>query len=146
MTKNTFSGSWKPLPNLDKHFSKTLVLLVLALFLPALCTAAEVIQKDLGVRNASFGATGQAIAMLSLIKDNPHQFKYQISYKTEVDKVLFEYDSGMDALARIHKNNDGTGTIEKLPGDALYRLQAAAKGGSLFDTRKGKSAGTMDSF
>jgi hypothetical protein len=129
-----------------KRFSMILSLLALALLLPALCSAVEVVKKDLGVRNASFSATGQAQAMLSLVKNNPHQFKYQISYKTEVGNVLFEYDVAMDVLTRINKKKDGTGTAEKLPGDAMYRLQSAAKGGSLFDTKKGKSVGTMESF
>ena len=131
---------------MKKHFSTTLVLLALALLLPVLCYAVEVIKKDLGVRNASFSSTGQAQAMLSLVKDNPHKFKYQISYKTEVGNVLFEYDVAMDALTRINKQKDGRGTVEKFPGDAMYRLQSAAKGGSLFDTKKGKSVGTMESF
>lgn len=129
-----------------KRFSMIFALLTLAVLLPALCYAVEVVKKDLGVRNASFSSTGQAQAMLSLVKDNPHQFKYQISYKTEVGNVLFEYDVAMDALTRIKKQKDGTGTAEKFPGDAMYRLQSAAKGGSLFDTRQGKSAGTIENF
>ncbi|MFH0781398.1 MAG: hypothetical protein V2B20_05530 [Pseudomonadota bacterium] len=131
---------------MKKHLANILVLLVLAFLLPTLCSAVEPVKKDLGVKNPSFGATGQAIAMLSLIKDNPHQRKYQISYKTEVDKVLFEYDVAQDTLARVHQRNDGTGTNEQLPGDAMYRLRSAAKGGSLFDTKTGKSVGTMTSF
>lgn len=131
---------------MKKVLANTLVLLVLAFLLPTLCSAVEPVKKDLGAKNPSFGATGQAIAMLSFIKNNPHQRKYQISYKTEVDKVLFEYDVAQDSLTRIHQKNDGTGTNELLPGDAIYRLRSAAKGGSLFDTSAGKSVGTMRSF
>ncbi|MBU1567254.1 MAG: hypothetical protein KJ630_16720 [Proteobacteria bacterium] len=131
---------------MKKHIAKTLVTLTLAFLLPAICIGAEVIEKDLGVRNASFSSTGQALAMLSLINEKPHHLKYQISYKTEVDQVVFEYDAGMDSITRIRKQKDGTGTLEKLPGEAMYRLQTAAKGGSLFDTRKGKSVGTVENF
>lgn len=131
---------------MKKFLANTLVLLALAFLLPTLCSAVEPVKKDLGVKNPSFGATGQAIAMLALIKDNPHQRKYQISYKTEEDKVLFEYDVAQDSLRRVHRRIDGTGTNELLPGEAMYRLRSAAKGGSLFDTSAGQSTGTMRNF
>jgi hypothetical protein len=131
---------------IKSYFAKILTLLVLTIFLPALSNAEEIIKKDLGVRNVSFGSKGQAISMLSLIKNNPHQFKYQISYKTEADIVFFQYDVAMDAIIRIHKRKDGTGTAEKWPGEAMYRLQSAANGGTLLDTKKGRSAGTMTNF
>lgn len=131
---------------MQKHFSKTLAFLVLAILLPALCIAAEPIKRDLGVRNASFGSAGQSAAMLSLINDKPHQRIYLISYKTEADTVFFEFDKAMDTITRVHKRKNGTGTAEKWQGDALYRLQAAAKGRSLNDTRSGKSTGTMTKF
>lgn len=131
---------------MKKTLAITFALLVLAFLLPTLCSAVDPIKKDLGVQNPSFGSTGQAQAMLSLVKNNPHQRKYQISYKTEVDKVLFEYDVAQDTLTRIHQKNDGTGTRETLPGDAMYRLRSAAKGKSLFDTKTGKSTGTMAAF
>lgn len=126
--------------------AKTLAFLILVLLLPVLSNGAEIIKNDLGIRNPSFGSAGQAAAMLSLIDDKPHQRKYQISYKTEDDTVFFEFDIAMDTITRIHKRKNGTGTAEKWQGDALYRLQAAAKGGTLNDTKNGKSAGTMTNF
>lgn len=131
---------------MQKHFSKALVFLVLAILLPALAIAAEAIKRDLGARKVSFGSAGQAVAMLSLINDKPHQRIYQINYKTEADTVFFEFDMARDTITRVHKRKNGTGTAEKWQGDALYRLQAAAKGGSLNDTKDGKSAGTMVNF
>ncbi|EKD40035.1 MAG: hypothetical protein ACD_75C00196G0002 [uncultured bacterium] len=125
---------------------KTLTFLVLALLLPVLANAAEIIKNDLGTRDVSFGSAGQAAAMLKLIDDRPHQRQYQISYKTETDTVFFEFDIAIDTIVRIHKRKNGTGTVEKWQGDALYRLQAAVKGGTLNDTKKGKSAGTMTNF
>lgn len=125
---------------------KTLFIVALALLLPALCFAAEAIKKDLGVKNVSFGSAGQAREILSLINDKPHQSKYQISYKTDEDTVFLECNIAMDIITRVHKRKNGTGTVEKWQGDALNRLQAAAKGGSLNDTKKGKSAGTMTNF
>lgn len=131
---------------MEKQFSKRLFFLLFVLLLPAFCNAADVIKKDLGVHNASFGASGQAKELLSLIKAHPHERQYQISYKTETDTVFFSCDIAMDTITRIHKLRNGTGTVEVWQGDAQYRLQAAAKGGSLNDTQKGKSAGKMTSF
>lgn len=129
-----------------KHISKTLLIMVLTILLPALCIAAEMVKKDLGVKNPSFGSAGQAREMLSFIKDNPHQREYQITYKTEVDTVFLECDLATDTLTRVHKRKDGTGTAEKWQDDVLYRLQATTKGGSLMDTKKGKSPGTITDF
>jgi hypothetical protein len=120
--------------------------MALVILLPALAIAAEAVKRDLGIRNVSFGSAGQASAMLSLLNDKPHQRKYQLSYKTKADTVFFEFDMAMDTIIRVHKRKNGTGTIERWQGDALYRLQAAAKGGSLNDTKVGKSAGTMSNF
>jgi hypothetical protein len=131
---------------MQKYNSNIFPLLILALLLPALGIAADVIQKDLGVRNPSFSSAGQAAAMLVLINDKPHQRKYQISYKTEEDSVFLECDIAMDTLTRVHKRINGTGTAEKWQGDALYRLRTAAKGGSLNDTKAGSSVGTITNF
>lgn len=131
---------------MQKHISKILHFLILALLLPALAVAVEVIKKDLGVRNPSFSLAGQAAAMMALINEQPHQRKYQISYKSDDDTVFLECDIAMDTITRVHKRRNGTGTAEKWQGEALYRLKTAAKGGSLSDTKKGKSAGTMTNF
>lgn len=131
---------------MKKHISTIPQFLILALLLPILAVASEVIKKDLGVRNPSFGSAGQAAAMLALINQYPHQRQYQVSYKTDDDAVFLECDIAMDTIIRVHKRKNGTGTAEKWQGEALYRLKAAAKGGSLNDTRKGKSAGTITNF
>lgn len=131
---------------MQKHISKLLLFLILAALLPVLAVAVEVIKKDLGVRNPSFGSAGQAATMLALINEHPHQRKYQVSYKTDDDTVFLECDIAMDTITRVHKRRNGTGTAEKWQGEALYRLKTAAKGGSLNDTRKGKSAGTITNF
>jgi len=131
---------------MKNYFSTLLILLLSVFFLSANCNGADAVTRDLGVRNASFGSLGQARALLSLIKDNPHRFKYQINYKTEAGRVVFSYDIPMDTLTRLHKQKDGSGTVETWPGNALHRLQAAAKGGSLNDTPQGKSSGTLSHF
>jgi hypothetical protein len=125
---------------------KILLFLILAVLLPVLAVAVEIIKRDLGVRNPSFGSAGQASAMLALINQHPHQRTYQVSYSTEDDTVFLECDIAMDTIIRVHKRRNGTGTTEKWQSEALYRLKTAAKGGSLNDTRKGKSAGTITNF
>jgi hypothetical protein len=131
---------------MQKQLAKALAFLAMVILLPALSVAADAITRDLGIRNVSFGSTGQAAAMLSLLNDKPHQRKYQLSYKTKADTVFFQFDMAMDTITRVHKRKNGTGTIERWQGDALYRLQAAAKGGSLNDTKEGKSSGTLSNF
>ncbi len=131
---------------MQNHISKTFLFLVMAVLLPVLADAVEVIKKDLGVRNPSFSSAGQAAAMLALINEQPHQRKYQISYKTDDDTVFLECDIALDTITRVHKRKNGTGTAEKWQGEALHRLKAAAKGGSLNDTRRGKSVGTIAIF
>ena len=130
-----------------KNYLITLPLVLLfSFFLTGTCNASEIITKDLGVRNVSFGSLGQSRAMLSLIKDNPHRFKYQINYKTEAGRVVFSCDIPMSTITRVYKQKDGSGTVETWQGDTFFRLQAAAKGGSLNDTQQGKSAGTFSHF
>jgi hypothetical protein len=131
---------------MQKQILKIVLFLIWAFLLPALGGAAEVVKKDLGVRNPSFGSAGQAAAMLALLNEQPHQRKYQISYKTDDDTVFLECDIAMDTITRVHKQKNGTGTAEKWQGEALYRLKTAAKGGSMSDTRKGKSVGTITNF
>jgi hypothetical protein len=128
------------------HISNKLHFLILALLMPVLAVAVEVIEKDLGLRNPSFGSAGQAAAMLALINEHPHQRKYQVSYKTDDGTVFLECDIAMDTITRVHKRKNSTGTAEKWQGEALYRLKTATKGGSLNDTRKGKSMGTITNF
>ena len=131
---------------MKNYFSTLLIVLLSAFFLSGTCHGSEVVTRDLGVRNVSFGSLGQARALLSLIKDNPHRFKYQINYKTEAGRVVFSCDVSMDTITRLHKQKDGSGTVETWSGSALFRLWAAAKGGSLNDTPQGKSAGTLSNF
>ena len=131
---------------MKNYFSTLLIVLLSAFFLSGTCHGSEVVTRDLGVRNVSFGSLGQARALLSLIKDNPHRFKYQINYKTEAGRVVFSCDLPMDTITRLHKQKDGSGTVETWSGSALFRLRAAAKGGSLNDTPQGKSAGTLSNF
>ena len=131
---------------MPRYTLKNLIIIIFILSLASICGAVEVIKKDLGVRNPSFGSMGQSIELLKLIKSTPHQFQYEISYKTEVDTVLFGCDLGHDTVTRIHKQKNGTGTAEKWQGDAMFRLQSAAKGGTLNDTKSGKSAGTIVNF
>lgn len=127
-------------------WATTILFCLFLLSLAAFCGAAEVIKKNLGIRNESFGSMGQSIELLKLMKNNPHQFEYQLTYKTTAGTVIFACDTGKDTITRINKRKNGTGTAEKWQGDALFRLQSAANGGTLNDTRKGKDAGTMISF
>lgn len=129
-----------------KMFQKTFLYLLLSFFYFAPCNAADDPKEHLGKRSVSFGSSEQATALLSLMGQQPNKNEYQISYETEADTVIFGCSLVNDTIARIHQRRDGTGTAEKWTGSVKFRLQTAAKGGSLNDTDKGKIPGSFSSF
>lgn len=109
-------------------------------------SAINEVEKDLGKKGSAFGSTGQANALLVLIRDNPASTNVKISYTTDFDIVVMEYSKTEDSLVRIHQKNNGSGTTEVWRGDVLSRLKAAAAGGSLNDTTTGKKPGSFSTF
>ena len=93
-----------------------------------------------------FGSSGQALALIDLIKRSPRDSIYQIKYKTSTDIVVFECDLSQDTVTRIHQKSKGRNTVEKWSGQAILRLKHAANGGSLDDTPNGHSPGTIRTF
>lgn len=108
--------------------------------------ASDQISVDLGMKDVGFGSAGQAAALQRLIQDNPGLNRYQISYSTGSDVVVFGCDLNSDVIIRIHNKPDGHGTNETWSGHVLFRILSAAKGASLNDTPNGKQPGSYQSF
>ena len=123
------------------------ILIVLALmFYLATSALAEPVTRHLGRQTPTFGTVGQASALLDLVRSVPGQEDYRITYQAEADVVVFGTQLGREQLMRLHQRPDGTGTAETWTGHTMYRIEHAATGGSLNDTKAGKSPGNMTNF
>lgn len=132
---------------LTRFYGKTATILIFAiLFYCTFAFSADSISKDLGNKGISFGSSEQAAALSSLIKENPGANRYQISYTTDLDVVIFGCDLSSDVIIRLHNKPDGHGSSETWSGDIMHRLFSAAGGGSLNDTPDGKKPGSFQSF
>lgn len=122
----------------------------ISIFLFLLFFAATIVSgktnMHIGDRDRSFGSHGQANAILALMNQQPGKSAYQISYNTPVDVVVFGCDLEKEILIRVHQDSKGRGTAESWHGDIMYRLNQAANGGSLNDTKNGKNPGTFETF
>jgi len=118
----------------------------LGLLFVANIAAAAGAQQDIGRQSINFGSDKQAKALLTLIDDFPNQVNYQITYQSDADVVVFGCDLSTETMARIHQRPNGTGSGENWSGEIMYRLKAAAAGGSLNDTSGGKNPGKYISF
>ncbi|MCB2218086.1 MAG: hypothetical protein KQH59_18645 [Desulfobulbaceae bacterium] len=96
------------------------------------------ISRDLGPQITAFGSTRQAQALLQFMDEWPDRNEYLVSYNTDSDTVSFGCNFQLGTLSRRHDYPSGESTIETWNRYILERLQAAAGGGSLNDTPKGK--------
>ena len=109
--------------------------------------AEEPIVANLGVKSGVFGTTKQAGALEQLIKNNPGKNAYKVIYTTNEDIVVFECDLKKEVLVRLRSTSNGShGTEETWVSDILFRINSAARGGSLNDTSQGKKYSTTQSF
>ncbi|HEY3057473.1 MAG TPA: hypothetical protein VGL99_00705 [Chloroflexota bacterium] len=101
------------------------------------------LSTDLGSRGIGFGSEGQAKELLAIIQQNPGKANYNISYRTDIDAVVFGADVTRQVIVRVHQEAGKGGSQETWSGYTLERLRNAAAGGSLNDTPAGKLMGTF---
>lgn len=129
-----------------KTASNTLCFLF-AFFLVAVAAAAgQMVTANLGLKGPDFDSTGQAAAILQLLRKKPGATRYEISYKTSDHEVAFSCDLEKQTIDLTRTYPDGHGTLERWSGHSLYRLENAAGGGSLDNTPEGKLFRTLKSF
>ncbi len=104
------------------------------------------ISRGLGHKPSGIGSAEQAAELLRLISEFDGKSRYEISYTSDGDSVVFGCDMPKQLIVRIHQRIDGSGSQESWTGDVLYRLQSATGSGTLNDTPTGKRPVTVQYF
>lgn len=123
-----------------------LLCVLLTFFTVSVAAAGQMVTANLGLKGPDFDSTGQAAAILQLIRKKPGATRYEITFRTREHEVVFKCDLEKQMIDLIRTYPDGHVTLERWSRHSLYRIENAAGGGSLDNTQEGKLFSTLKSL